>query len=214
MYDASRTARRVTGRRRPTVGVVLVAVLLALFATSGGGGAETVRVERAGSGTVAWQGLNAHPATPGHPSPGLHAHSAAGLHPHPATPGRRPGREAAARPPGQDASGPSTGPDATGRPRGTHPAGQPHGTDPAGHRPGAVPRAHEDCATVCSTRAGGRHELDGERQTPPHLATTTDATALPPTAPARTPLSGEPAPRSPGHTVHDRGRAPPASPGI
>lgn len=93
MYDATRTARRVTGRRRPTVGAVLVAVLLALFATSGGGGAETVRVERAGGGAAA----------------------PLGLHLHPAMPGPRPGTESAARPPGPDATGPSTGPDATGQ---------------------------------------------------------------------------------------------------
>ncbi|MFG2477760.1 hypothetical protein [Streptomyces fagopyri] len=181
MHDASRTARRVTGRR-PIVCAVLVAVLLALFTPSDVGGAEAGRADRAGSG-AAVAGLRAHPAPAGH----------------------RPGTEAAARPHGTDTPGPS--------PR-TDPAGHLSDADAAGHPPGAVPRAHEECATVCSTRAGGRHRLDGERQTPPHLATTADATAAPSAARVRTPPSREPAPRSPGPAVHDRGRAPPASPGI
>ncbi|MFD8418009.1 hypothetical protein [Streptomyces sp. NPDC059668] len=97
----------------------------------------------------------------------------------------------------------------------TDPSGHRPDADASGHRPGAVPRAQEECAGVCSTCAGGRHALKGERPTPPtHLATTAGATAGPSATLVRTPPLPEPAPHSPGPGVDDRGRAPPAPSGI
>ncbi|MFJ2394704.1 hypothetical protein ACIOTI_18375 [Streptomyces sp. NPDC087843] len=131
--------------------------------------------------------------------------ASAGLHALMTAPDHRPGPNAADHPPGPDA--------ADHRP-GTTVAAPAHFPDTTDHRPGVVPPAHEECAAVCSTRAGGRHALDGERPAPPvHLVTTADATAVRPVALVRTPRLSGPAPHSAAPAVRDRGRAPPASSG-
>ncbi|MEV6531910.1 hypothetical protein AB0M86_20355 [Streptomyces sp. NPDC051639] len=201
MLDASRTARRVTGARRPTARAVLVAVLLALFTTFAVDGPPAGRADRVRGGAAS-----------------------AGLHIPMAATGDRPGTDATEHRPGTDATEHRPGTDTAARTlrtdgpalsTDTDMAGPSHGPDAADHRPGVVPRAHEECAAVCSIRAAGRHQLNGERPTPPsHPVTTADATAVPPAALVRTPPVSEPAPRSPGPAVHDRGRAPPASSGI
>ncbi|MFJ5272626.1 hypothetical protein [Streptomyces sp. NPDC088358] len=117
--------------------------------------------------------------------------------------------------PGPNAAGHPPGPDATDHRPGTTVTAPAHFPDATDHRPGVVPRAHEECAAVCSIRAGGRRALDGERPAPPvHLATTADATAVRPVALVRTPRLSGPAPHSAAPAVPDRGRAPPASSGI
>ncbi|MFC5201675.1 hypothetical protein [Streptomyces kaempferi] len=139
----------------------------------------------------------------------------AGLHIPMAATGDRPGTDATEHRPGTDTAARTLRTDGPALSTDTDMAGPSHGPDAADHRPGVVPCAHEECAAVCSIRAGGRHELHVERPTPPsHPVTTADATAVPPAALVRTPPVSEPAPRSPGPAVHDRGRAPPASSGI
>ncbi|MEU7342062.1 hypothetical protein [Streptomyces sp. NPDC007074] len=86
--------------------------------------------------------------------------------------------------------------------------------DATDDRPGAVPLAHEECAAVCSVRAGGRSASGAERPAPPvHQATTADTAAVPAPAPVPTPPGTASAHRSPGLPVPDRGRAPPGPSG-
>ncbi|MER6982099.1 hypothetical protein ABT317_35295, partial [Streptomyces carpinensis] len=57
------------------------------------------------------------------------------------------------------------------RPAGHHTAPHDARTPPHAH---TAPHADEQCPDACTTQAGARHELHGERPAPPgHLATTT-----------------------------------------
>ncbi|WDV49447.1 hypothetical protein PV963_03105 [Streptomyces coeruleorubidus] len=77
------------------------------------------------------------------------------------------------------------------------------------------PRADDGRDTVCAVRAATRQEQHSERPAPRGLlATCAPGTDVTPPGAARLPAPAAHTPSSGPHTLHDRGRAPPATSGI
>jgi hypothetical protein len=99
-------------------------------------------------------------------------------------------------------------PGATGEPAAGAVAG-------AGRHGDTGPRADDGCDTECAVRAAPRQEPHSEQPAPRGLlATCVAGTDVIPPAAARLPAPAAHTPSPGPHTLHDRGRAPPATSGI